>query len=98
MPRVSYPFFVLLQCRESAATLEAESGYTMEAQEVSNFRRYIMEGSWSNAEDSLTLLGVNGPDGLWVSIYFNLLCSSTYYIFVIRKQSFSLASRSIWSF
>jgi len=67
-----YPFCVA-QClitpvtyRESAATLEAESGYTMEAPEVSQFRQYILEASWSDAEDALTRLGVTDSDGLWV--------------------------------
>jgi hypothetical protein len=59
-----------LLCSESAATLEAESGYTMEAPEVSEFRRYILEASWSNAEDALTRLGVDDSDGLWVRVCF----------------------------
>ena len=56
----------LLTYRESAATLEAESGYRMEAQEVSEFRQYILEASWSDAEDALMRLGVTDSDGLWV--------------------------------
>lgn len=54
--------------RQSAATLEAESGYTMEASEVALFRRYIMEASWNDAEDTLMRLGVTDTAGLWVSI------------------------------
>ncbi|RDB21395.1 WD repeat-containing protein 26 [Hypsizygus marmoreus] len=50
---------------ESAATLEAESGYTMEAPEVSDFRRYVLEGSWAKAEASLLRLGVSEEEGLW---------------------------------
>lgn len=53
--------------RESAATLEAESGYMMEAPEVSKFRRYILDASWSKAEDALMRLGVTDAAGLWVS-------------------------------
>jgi WD repeat-containing protein 26 len=56
--------------RESAATLEAESGYTMETPEVSKFRQYILEASWSDAEDALTSLGVTDSDGLWVRTCF----------------------------
>ncbi|KAI0797559.1 WD40 repeat-like protein [Abortiporus biennis] len=44
---------------ESAATLEAESGYTMETPQVSEFRQCILDGAWSNAETALMHLGVN---------------------------------------
>ena len=54
--------------RQSAATLEAESGYTMEAPEVASFRRYIMQASWSAAEEALMRLGVTDAAGLWVSV------------------------------
>ncbi|KAH9483891.1 WD repeat-containing protein 26-like protein [Psilocybe cubensis] len=50
---------------ESAATLEAESGYTMEAPEVTQFRQYILEGMWPKAEAALMRLGVHEEDGLW---------------------------------
>ncbi|KAF9532157.1 WD40 repeat-like protein [Crepidotus variabilis] len=50
---------------ESAATLEAESGYTMESLEVSQFRRYILEGLWSKAEVALETLGVEDEEGFW---------------------------------
>ncbi|KAI0071759.1 WD40 repeat-like protein, partial [Panus rudis PR-1116 ss-1] len=50
---------------ESAATLEAESGYTMETHEVSDFRQCILEGAWSRAEIALERLGVAEDDGLW---------------------------------
>ncbi|KZP21192.1 WD40 repeat-like protein [Athelia psychrophila] len=50
---------------ESAATLEAESGYTMEAPIVSQFRRYILEAAWPRAEDALVKLGLTDADGLW---------------------------------
>lgn len=52
--------------RESAATLEAESGYSMEAPEVSDFRQYILDASWTNAETALMRLGVTDDEGLWV--------------------------------
>ncbi|KAF9469272.1 WD40 repeat-like protein, partial [Collybia nuda] len=50
---------------ESAATLEAESGYSMETSEVSDFREYILDGSWSKAEAALMRLGVSDDEGLW---------------------------------
>lgn len=50
---------------ESAATLEAESGYTMESSEVSEFRQYVLEGAWDKAGTALERLGVNEEEGLW---------------------------------
>ncbi|KDR73582.1 hypothetical protein GALMADRAFT_620676 [Galerina marginata CBS 339.88] len=50
---------------ESAATLEAESGYTMESPEVSQFRQYILDGMWPKAEAALARLGVQEEEGLW---------------------------------
>lgn len=52
---------------QSAATLEMESGYSMEAPEVSDFRQYVLEGSWAKAEAALLRLGVVDQEGLWVS-------------------------------
>lgn len=43
----------------------------MEAPVVSKFRRYILEASWSNAEDALVHLGVTDSDGLWVIVHHN---------------------------
>lgn len=50
---------------ESAATLEAESGYVMETPEVAEFRQCILEGAWTAAEDALTQLCGPQDDGLW---------------------------------
>jgi len=50
---------------ESAATLETESGYSMEAPEVSDFRQYILDGSWGKAEAALMRLAVSDDEGLW---------------------------------
>ncbi|GJE96447.1 WD40 repeat domain-containing protein [Phanerochaete sordida] len=50
---------------ESAATLEAESGYTMETSDVSRFRQCILEGDWDSAEDTLLRLGLSEEEGLW---------------------------------
>ncbi|KAF9014052.1 WD40 repeat-like protein [Cyathus striatus] len=44
---------------ESAATLEAESGYELETQDVSQFREYILNGLWGKAEAALIRLGVD---------------------------------------
>ncbi|CAA7271486.1 unnamed protein product [Cyclocybe aegerita] len=50
---------------ESAATLEAESGYTMESPEVSQFRQYILDGMWSKAEAALERLMSEEDEALW---------------------------------
>lgn len=42
----------------------------MEASEVSDFREYILEGSWSKAEAALMRLGVSDEEGLWVNAAF----------------------------
>ncbi|KAH7910762.1 WD40 repeat-like protein [Hygrophoropsis aurantiaca] len=52
---------------ESAATLEAESGYSLESSDVSNFRNYILEASWSSAEALLIQLGVADKESLWTA-------------------------------
>ncbi|KAJ8507610.1 hypothetical protein ONZ45_g10037 [Pleurotus djamor] len=49
---------------ESAATLEAESGYSLEAPEVSQFRQFILEGRWDKAELALMHLGLIDEEGL----------------------------------
>ena len=63
-----YPLFLLLKflISESAATLEAESGYAMESPEVSQFRQLILDGLWSKADAALMRLGVDKEEGLWV--------------------------------
>ncbi|KAJ3502077.1 hypothetical protein NLJ89_g9048 [Agrocybe chaxingu] len=50
---------------ESAATLEAESGYTMESPEVSQFRQYILDGMWSKAEIALERLMSEEDEAIW---------------------------------
>ena len=67
IPQPSHVLFCPPPLRESAATLEAESGYTMEAPEVSEFRQYILDADWSAAEAALVRLGVTEDEGLWVS-------------------------------
>ncbi|KAI0086137.1 WD40 repeat-like protein [Irpex rosettiformis] len=50
---------------ESAATLEAESGYTMETSDVSRFRECILNGDWTAAGEVLSRLGFSEQEGLW---------------------------------
>lgn len=50
---------------ESAATLEAESGYSLETPSVSQFRQYVLEAAWDRAEACLIGLGVTDEDSLW---------------------------------
>jgi len=52
---------------QSAATLEAESGYTMESPQVSQFRRYILTGRWAKAETLLPSLFPDNQDHLCVA-------------------------------
>lgn len=59
-------YIVTFLSSESAATLEAESGYVMETPEVAEFRQCILEGAWTAAEDALTQLCGPQDDGLWV--------------------------------
>jgi hypothetical protein len=68
IPFSTPPLFLLLKCliSESAATLEAESGYAMESPEVSQFRQLILDGLWSKADAALMRLGVDEEEGLWV--------------------------------
>lgn len=57
---------------ESAATLEAESGFTMESTEVAEFRQCILDADWMRADAALMRLGVADDERLWVSL--GLLC------------------------
>ncbi|KAJ3773588.1 WD40 repeat-like protein [Lentinula raphanica] len=62
---------LMLQCLrdvgyiESAATLEAESGYSMEERDVTTFREHILNGRWLQADDFLSQLGIANQDDLW---------------------------------
>ncbi|KAJ7286113.1 WD40 repeat-like protein [Mycena rebaudengoi] len=68
---------------ESAATLEAESGYAMEAPEVTDFRRYILEARWAKAEAALQRLGVRDREGLWDARF---LISQQKYLELLEAQ------------
>lgn len=54
--------------RESASTLEAESGYKMEAPDVSHFRTYILHGQWREAESCIDNLAIKGEEDRRVSL------------------------------
>ncbi|KAL5529369.1 hypothetical protein ACEPAG_5354 [Sanghuangporus baumii] len=73
---------------ESASTLEAESGYQMEAPGVSQFRSCILNGRWADAESSLPSLGVNDEESLRVSRF---LISQQKYLELLELQSVNAA-------
>ncbi|KAF8136439.1 WD40 repeat-like protein [Boletus edulis] len=50
---------------ESAATLEAESGYSLEAPEVTEFRQHILNADWANAESLLSHLTAVDEEAIW---------------------------------
>ncbi len=60
------PRTLTFSCSQSADTLEAESGFSMEASDVTHFRQCILDGVWDKAEAALTRLGVTDADGLMV--------------------------------
>ncbi|KAK7037966.1 WD-domain-containing protein, partial [Favolaschia claudopus] len=68
---------------ESAATLEAESGYAMETPDVTDFRQYILEARWSKAEDALHRLGVEDQESLWDARF---LISQQKYLELLEAQ------------
>lgn len=59
--------------RESAATLQAESGYSLEAPEVTEFRQHILHGAWTDAEPLLVQLGVTDEDALLVHAHPSMM-------------------------
>ena len=83
---------------ESAVTLEAESGYAMESQEVAEFRHHVLEASWEQAEAALVRLGVTDEDNLMVrfAVSDSFCCGSTQLLANRSRGSLS-ANRSIWS-
>ncbi|KAJ7157017.1 WD40 repeat-like protein [Mycena crocata] len=68
---------------ESAATLEAESGYAMETPDVADFRRFILEARWAKAENALQRLGVRDREGLWDARF---LISQQKYLELLEAQ------------
>jgi hypothetical protein len=63
----------------------------MEAPEVSQFRQYILEASWSDAEDALTRLGVTDSDGLWVC--YHLCIGTVPYVFRYQEAKFFIGQQ-----
>lgn len=68
MTAVRYLITTCLLFRESAATLEAESGYALETSDVSKFRQYILEASWSEAESAVDQLIPDDDEALAVGL------------------------------
>ena len=56
--------------RETAATLEDESGFSFEAARVTAFRSSVMEGDWGTAEKGLSVLSVRDEDALRVGLLY----------------------------
>ncbi|KDQ33398.1 hypothetical protein PLEOSDRAFT_1073660 [Pleurotus ostreatus PC15] len=73
---------------ESASALEAESGYTLEASEVSQFRRYILEGQWTKAEAILMHIGVVDEEGM---LDAKFLISQQKYLELLEAQKTTAA-------
>jgi len=98
----AYPHPFLLS-RETAATLEAESGFSYETSHVRAFRRLVLSGDWNAVEKSLESLEVRDGDNLRVCRA--LFCASwrccrlttrrDAYVRTFRPPSFSSVSRSI---
>lgn len=55
-----------LLSRETAATLEAESGFSYETSHVRVFRRLVLSGDWNAVEKALETLEVRDGDNLRV--------------------------------
>ena len=70
----------------------------MESPEVAEFRHYVMEASWEQAEAALIRLGVTDEDNLMVRFAVARLCfCSLIYSIVYRSRGSLSANRSIWS-
>ena len=53
---------LIIHHSESAATLEAESGFVMELPAVKAFREQIIDGLWDAAETTLRNMNVNSDN------------------------------------
>ncbi|KAI5121012.1 hypothetical protein M0805_005958 [Coniferiporia weirii] len=74
--------------RESAETLEAESGYKMESSEATFFRQCILDGRWTDADSCLSGLGVTNGDNLREAQF---LISQQKYLELLEVQSVNAA-------
>jgi hypothetical protein len=86
-------FLIVTIQSESAATLEAESGYSMEAPEVSEFRQYILDGSWILAEAALMRLGVSDDEGLLVNRSPEETCRYLIDCFILQDAKFLISQQ-----
>lgn len=68
---------------ESAATLEAESGYVTESSEVAEFRRNIIDGLWDDAKAILSHLSAALGENLWEAEF---LISQQKYLELLEAQ------------
>lgn len=73
---------------ESAAALEAESGYAVEAPEVASFRRAVLDGAWDEAEAALGHLGLANTDDLRATRF---LLSQQKYLELLEQQDVAAA-------
>ncbi|EJU05547.1 WD40 repeat-like protein [Dacryopinax primogenitus] len=73
---------------EAAATLEAESGYTLESSSVADFRECVLNGQWGRVESSLTSLGVVMEEDLRVSPAYVrfLVCEQKFLEYLENRQ------------
>lgn len=55
-------FFFPYLTSETASTLEAESGYSLETPLVTEFRQAVLNGEWTKVSDMLPGLGVSARD------------------------------------
>ncbi|KZT57026.1 WD40 repeat-like protein [Calocera cornea HHB12733] len=69
---------------EAAATLEAESGYTLESSSVADFRDCILTGQWGRVEASLTSLGVVMEEDLRYARF--LVCEQKFLEYLENRQ------------
>ncbi|GAA5910271.1 uncharacterized protein JCM6883_001136 [Sporobolomyces salmoneus] len=74
--RLALQAFQDMGYRDTAASLQAESGFILEDPVVASFRQCILEGRWSEAEDMLARLPLERAE------------NSTPILFAIRQQKF----------
>ncbi|KAG8992009.1 hypothetical protein FRB90_001136, partial [Tulasnella sp. 427] len=72
---------------ETASTLEAESGYSLETPLVTEFRQAVLEGDWTKVSDMLPSLGV-GARELGSARY---LVSQQHYLELLEQRATSRA-------
>ncbi|KZV92176.1 WD40 repeat-like protein [Exidia glandulosa HHB12029] len=68
---------------ESAASLEAESGYALEAPHVAAFRRAVLDGAWDDAVGTLEHIGLADAEDLRATRF---LLSQQKYLELLEQQ------------